>query len=142
MPHLDGTVLGRLSEGEGPGLQQLEQLLADDVGRLDHQLPQLLHERQLAHLSRDTPVTAGQPRDVGRVTAGGRETDQGRHQHKTPGMWILGCITYHVTRCSYDFIMPIYTETHSHVSFFNFHPHPARGNQSFEITLGGQKIRY
>ena len=34
---------------------------------------------------------------------------------------------------------PVYMETHWHVSFFlNFHPHPAPGNQSFEITMEGQ----
>ena len=51
---LHGAVLGRLPEGVRPRLQQLEQLLLDDIGRLHHQLPHLLHEAQLADLPNES----------------------------------------------------------------------------------------
>ena len=40
-------------------------------------------------------------------------------------------------------LCPVSLETNWHVSFIeNFHSHPAPGNQRFEITMGGQKIKF
>ena len=56
--------------------------------------------------------------------------------------YLLGCITNHCARCSFDFIVPVSLETDWHVSLLeNLHSHPAPDNQMFEITMGVKKIR-
>ena len=62
-------------------------------------------------------------------------------------VWGVGCITrgiFSTMHCAPMILScPVYMGTHWHVSFFlNLHPHPAPGNQSFEITMMGQKIKY
>ena len=38
---------------------------------------------------------------------------------------------------------PVHLGTDCHVLFLeNFHSHPAPGNQTFEMTMGGQKINF